>query len=178
MRSVFTLLLLSGIFVASVAAAEQSSVYTAGGVSYEIKSPWKEMPVTSAMRQAQFQIPRAEGDNEDGEMGVFHFGAGQGGDVEANVQRWAGQFRKDGGSAEPVVEKREVNGLRVTVVSLEGTYMSGMPMGPQTPKTNFALLGAIAEGSQGPVFFKLTGPKKTVDEARDEFNDFVASLRA
>jgi len=65
----------------------------------------------------------------------------------------------------------------VTVVRAEGTYASGMPGGPTTPKPGWALLGAIAEGPSGAVFFKLTGPKKGVAAARPAFEALVASLK-
>jgi len=71
-----------------------------------------------------------------------------------------------------------VNGIRVTRVSAEGTYASGMPGGPTTPKTRFALLGAIAEGPRGNLFFKLTGPRKTVAKAAAQFEALVRLKRA
>src|SRR5712692_1018056 len=68
------------------------------------------------------------------------------------------------------------NGIRVTRVSAEGTFSSGMPGGPKTAKTHFSLLGAIAEGPGGNVFFKLTGPRKTVQKAASQFDALVRSL--
>ena len=44
-------------------------------------------------------------------------------------------------------------------------------------KPGSKLLGAIAEGPEGAVFFKLTGPKRTVDAARRDFDTLVASLK-
>jgi hypothetical protein len=43
-------------------------------------------------------------------------------------------------------------------------------------KTGFRLLGAIVAGPQGSVFFKLTGPAKTVAATEPEFNALIGSL--
>ena len=40
------------------------------------------------MRAATYAIPPAAGDKAAAECGVFFFGAGQGGSVEANLERW------------------------------------------------------------------------------------------
>ena len=47
------------------------------------------------MRKATYGIPAAPG-AEAGECGVFFFGKGQGGSVDDNLSRWAGQFENAG----------------------------------------------------------------------------------
>ena len=44
------------------------------------------------------------------------------------------------------------------------------------PKDGYALLGAIVE-TVTPTFFKLTGPEKTVNAAKADFDKFIDSLR-
>jgi len=39
-------------------------------------------------------------------------------------------------------------------------------------------MGAIVEGSQGSVFFKMVGPEKTVTSAKDQFMQMVGSIKA
>jgi len=39
------------------------------------------------------------------------------------------------------------------------------------------MLGAIVEGTQGPVFFKLTGPGADVDRAKSAFDALLESLK-
>ena len=55
-----------------------------------------------------------------------------------------------------------------------------LPGGPAgEPKPAFALLGAIVEtGPASGWFFKLTGPEKTLDAAKGDFDRMVDSLRA
>jgi hypothetical protein len=43
-------------------------------------------------------------------------------------------------------------------------------------KENFRLRGAIVEGPQGSVFFKFTGPDKTISAASAEFDAMIGSL--
>ena len=73
------------------------------------------------------------------------------------------------------VEKQEIGGANVTLVTTEGTFNSGMPGGPTTPKTNYALLGAIIENKEGDVFVKMTGPAALVKASRQKFLDFLAT---
>jgi hypothetical protein len=127
------------------------------------------------MRVASYAVPVAEGDTQMGECGVFYFGGGQGGSVEDNIQRWVGQFETN---IPPSRSQKEVNGIKVTLVQIAGTYLApGGPMMQSTgSKENFRLLGAIAEAPQGVVFFKFTGPAKTVAAAEEEFNELVGSF--
>jgi hypothetical protein len=43
-------------------------------------------------------------------------------------------------------------------------------------KPGYRLLGAIVEAPEGPVFFKLTGPAKTVAVAKADFEKMLSSL--
>jgi len=73
---------------------------------------------------------------------------------------------------------KSVGGMNVTLVDINGAYLA--PAGPQMQSTgkkeNYRLLGAIVEGPEGMVFFKFTGPAKTIGEAQGEFNAMIASL--
>ena len=130
------------------------------------------------MRKASYQVPKADGDAEDGEVSVFHFGAGQGGGIEPNVERWVGQFK---GVEKSQVKRssRSANGMVQHIVEIEkGTFSSGMPGGPTTPKNDYALFGAIVEAPEGAWFFKMTGPMATVKKAREEFTAMLDSVKS
>jgi hypothetical protein len=144
------------------------------GITWLVPKRWMaegERP----MRVATYAVPAAEGDSERAECAVYFFGAGQGGDVNANIDRWFGQFEN---ADAPVKGSREVNGIQVTTVQIAGTYLApGGPMMASTgKKENYKLLGAIAEGPGGTVFFKMTGPAKTVTAASSEFDALVGSI--
>jgi hypothetical protein len=133
------------------------------------------------MRAATYTVPRSGGDAEDGEVAVFYFGPGQGGSVDANVKRWIGQFTAPGGGpADKLakVSKADAKGLPVTRIDLTGTYKpaGGPMMQAGAPKPGYRLLGAIVEGPQGAVFFKFTGPAKTIAAHQAAFEGMIGSI--
>jgi hypothetical protein len=139
---------------------------------------FKRVPPSNPMRKASYVVPRAPGDAEDGELTVFYFGAGQGGGTDANVDRWVKQFA-DVKPSDVRRADREANGLRQHTVELDsGTFSSGMAMGGTgKPKPNFGLLGGIVEAPTGAYFFKLTGPSKTVAQAKADFYKLLDSIK-
>jgi hypothetical protein len=143
-------------------------------LSFVLPAGWQQVPPSSSMRLVQAAIPGPDG---GAEMSVFHFGAGQGGDVEANLQRWADQVDPDADSP-PQRETFESNGLRVTWVEVHGTLKPGqMGMGPTTAQPNSRLLGAVIEGDGGPWFFKATGPDAALGSQRQAFVGMLRSAR-
>lgn len=128
------------------------------------------------MRAATYSAPAAVGDPEPGEVAVFYFGPGQGGGVQANVDRWLGQFPQKTGA--PKTDKSTVAGMGVTVIDVSGTYAaSATPMSTEkTNKPGFRMLGAIVEAPQGAVFFKFTGPAKTVAAQEAAFKGMIKTI--
>jgi hypothetical protein len=105
-------------------------------------------------------------------------GPGQGGSIDANIERWKSQMQgPDGKPAPAEIAKRAVRGIAMTTVDASGTY-SGMggPMAPAKPVPDYRMLGAIVEGPGGHVFVKFTGPAKTVAANRQKFDQLLASF--
>jgi hypothetical protein len=170
------------IFLACAAAPkevqpEQSPAPAAGAASGSVRwtapARWETKPA-GGMRAATYIIPAAEGDSEGAECAVF---VNLGGGVQANITRWVGQFEKTDGP--PNQKSETINELPVTTVDLSGTYKGGGPMigQPSMSKAGYRLLGAIVEGPEGDIFFKLTGPAKTVAAAQEEFQTMLKSLK-
>jgi hypothetical protein len=154
------------------------------GGAQELKISWQDVPglkrltQQKPMRAASYEAPAAEGDKEPGDLGVFYFGADQGGGVERNMKRWVDQF-PDVPKDKVRRSQRTENGLLQHIVEIEGgKFESGMPGGPKTPKESYGLLGAIVEAPSGLYFFKLTGPQGTVKRAREPFFKLLASVKA
>ena len=169
----------ASVLVASPLAAAPAPAHsphseTAGGVQWTVPARWSA-GAGSSMRVATYAIPAAKG-SEPGECAVFFFGPGQGGTLDANVERWGRQFE---GTPKPAQTATTVASLRVTRASVAGTYLA--PGGPMMQSTGtrpgYRLLGAIVEGPEGNVFFKLTGPAATVAAAAPDFEALIASLR-
>jgi hypothetical protein len=146
----------------------------AGGVEWKVPARW-EAGAGSAMRVATYAVPAAKGADK-AECAVFFFGSGQGGSVDANVERWSKQFE---GTPKPERSSSPVAGLRVTRVQLAGTYLApGGPMMQSTGKRpGTRLIGAIVEAPEGNVFIKLTGPAASVAAAQADFDGLVGSIR-
>lgn len=117
-----------------------------------------------------------------GECGVYFFGAGQGGSVEANLDRWIGQFLQADGKASKAaakIAKRSIHGFQVTTVDVSGAYtgMGGPTAQPGPAMPGYRMLGAIVEGPQGSIFIKFTGPAKTIGTNQPAFDKMLASLQ-
>lgn len=153
----------------------------AGALTFATPDGWKTVPVSSSMRVAEFSLPRADGDPEDAQLVVYYFG-GQGGGVQANLQRWVGQMQQPDGQPAAPSAKREtkaVNGLAVTLLDVSGTYIAETAPGSTQRhyKPGFRLRAGVVETPSGPYFIKLTGPAKTVAKWDQAFQQFVGSLK-
>jgi hypothetical protein len=160
----------------SPGAADMPGMGMGGGApdtpesTLEWKAPpkWELVPNASTMRLATYKVPRAAGDTSDAELSITQAG----GSVDANADRWIGQFDAAGQkSAKRTM--RKVGPLQVTIVEAQGIYSAGMGKGPES---GWALLGAIVATPGMPHFFKLTGPAKTVLAARADFDAMIGSL--
>ena len=156
-------------------AALGSNTGTVAGVKWSVPQRWGDGG-QRPMRAATYTIPASQGDAEGAECAVSFFGPGQGGPVDMNIDRWVGQFENP---STPEKATKEMDGLKVSTVKIAGAYLapSGPMMTSQGKKENYRLLGAIVEAPQGMVFFKLTGPSKTVEAAASEFDAMVGSLK-
>ncbi len=145
-----------------------------GNLVCRIPESWTPQVPESRMRAAQAKIPGPAG---DALLVVFWFGPGQGGGVEANIRRWIAQVEPDPG-ARPRREDFPVGPFRVHVVEVAGAYRAAREEGgPGRPLARTALLGAVVEGEGGPWFFKVTGPRPTVEANRETFLEMMRKLR-
>lgn len=143
-----------------VAIPGQSAEIKAGGITLDVPATWKQEQPTSSMRLAQFTVPG------EVEMVVFHFGAQGAGGVEANIQRWVGQFAEDG---------RDVKRSQGTSpqgdfirVAITGTYNApiGPPMLRKTePRPGSQVIAVILKAKDGDYFLKCSGPQAAVETA-------------
>lgn len=166
----------SCLLMAGVALAGESLRTESAGLRFSVPSEWTRVPAASEMRQAQFRIPRAAGDGEDGELVLFHFEKGQGGGVQDNIDRWLAQLKQTDGSAtkdKATIVIRPVKTLKVTSLDASGDYTG---MGDKSAKPGWRMLGAVIEGKGGPWFFKAVGPQATIANAKSGFDSLVNSV--
>ena len=139
---------------------------------FALPEGWKQVEPKSAMRKAQLEVPGKEA-GKPGEVVFFAFENGQGGDAASNAQRWFAQF--SGGPDVQKSEQQEWGGVKVTIVSTEGIMKASRISGTTEDQPDFALVGAIVEHTEGPVFIKFTGPAALVKESKDKFLALVKS---
>ncbi len=161
--------------ISLITAAQAAGPETFKVSEFTFKRPgsWEWVEVASQMRKAQLKVTSKEA-KEPGEVVFFFFGPQSGG-TKANVDRWLGQFEEGRDKINAKIEEKTVGKVKVTYVSAEGTYKSGMPGAAPTPKAGYALLGAIVEGEEGSVFARLTGPATLTKGARGDFEKMIES---
>lgn len=143
---------------------------------------WVSKPPASSMRVAEFALPKTAGDSEDATLTIFFFGATQGGNVQANIDRWIGQMSQPDGRASKDVAKTSTmtsHGLKISMVDVTGTYVAEVSPGSTEHfnKPNFRQRAGYIDTPGGPYFVKLVGPEKTVAKWNDSFEGFLKTLR-
>ena len=162
----------AGVFVlAAIAmvAETRAEAVKIEAFTFAVPEGWRSVTPSSPMRKAQLEIARGP---EKAEVTFFHFGADQGGSVADNIARWFAQF--PGSEKNRVTENAQVGAVKITFALTEGTFSSGMPGGPTTPMSGYALCSAILETSAGNVFVKMTGPEAVVKGSTEAFKKMVS----
>ena len=160
-----------------------ASVHLAAALKFDAPAGWIATKPSSSMRVADFTLPKVAGDAEDATLTLYFFG-GQGGSVQANLDRWISQMLQPDGRASKDLAKtttqKTASGLEVTLVDLTGTYVAEVSPGStqRFNKPGFRLRAAVVATAEGPYFIKLVGPAKTVAKWDESFAAFVKSLRA
>lgn len=162
---------LSLFTLATLAARADEASLKVADLTFKFAPPWKSVESSSPMRAGTLQCAVA-GAEQPIEAIFYYFGAGQGGDVEANVSRWFGQFE---GEPEKSREEVAAGDKKITIVKANGTYLDGPPFGAKTPKAGYTLLGAIVPAAEANIFIKLTGPKDAVAKVAEDFKKLAAS---
>lgn len=156
----------------SVAAAP--ATFKVSEFTFQRPAAWEWVESASPMRKAQLKVNAADKKNS-AEVVFFHFGPSNGGGVQANVERWYGQFQEPREKLGAQSTEETIGQRKVTFVRAEGTYLSGMPGGARTPQPGSALLGAIIQSDEGDVFVKMTGPAALVKSAEGDFRKMIGS---
>lgn len=146
----------------------------ASGLKWTAPSGFTADSTPKPMRLATYTFPKVDGDKDDAELTVTQVG----GDKDSNVARWKGQFA--GGDPATEVREETIGDLKVTFVSMQGTFMGSVGMGNGAPqaKSGYTMLVAMVEwpGHGNPHFFKLVGPDATVEKAKPAYEAMVRGL--
>ncbi len=159
-------------------AKTKSIEFGKDGSKHTISFPdtWKTSIPETGMRAMEVTVPKAGDDKEDSEISVFAFPSGGG--LAGNLPRWTGAF----GGADSLKAQKKVKtaaGVEADVVELEGAYKGMSKDGPMTTaKEGFKMLGAIITiPGSGEVYFKLIGPKATIEANKAAFDKAIESFK-
>jgi len=155
-------------------AVAQGSTITLLDYKAAVPPSWVSRTPSSTSRLAQFMVPGPD----SAEIVVFFFGASMGGNVDANLARWRGQFSN--GDTKPASERvtRDSSGtFPLTIAEYSGTYRRGIGMGSaDSVRTGQTLIATIVETPHGAMFIQLFGPTARVATERDTFLKFVKGI--
>jgi hypothetical protein len=164
----------------SALAADKGTVVEFDDLKSTTPASWKEDKNLKPLRFMQFVVPRAKGDEADGDLSIFK---GLGGSMKQNLERWRGQFLPpEGKKADDIakVEEFKVSGRDVMYVDIQGTYLDGPPMLPaaqKKKKPGYRMLAVHFDGADNAYHVKLIGPAKTVAEAKKGFDEWLKGFK-
>jgi hypothetical protein len=170
--------LISAWNVAAHAQQDPARLSLAGG-KLELAAPgtWVRQQPRTRIVEHEFAIPASEGDKADGRLTVMSAGGG----VEANIDRWYGQFTQpDGGSTkeQAKIKKIEVAGHEVYLVDIAGTFKDQRgPVAPVVERPKYRMLGAIIPSKAGDQYIKFYGPEKTVADNEQAFVKMIEGMQ-
>ena len=119
----------------------------------------------SSMRLASFEIPYSTG---SGDLSIMELG-GDGGGLEANVNRWRGQIGLD------PLTKLEIKDEAGNGVSQIGNYLLFQLINLE--KKESAFLAAVFPLESRTLFIKLTASADGILEIEKDFKDFCSSMK-
>ena len=167
--------------ISAAAAADVATAFPIAGGTLSLEAPegFERVQPKSGMIEAEFAVP-SDGELPAGRMTVM----GAGGTIEANIDRWCGQFTQpDGGETKAKLTKKsfKVAGCSVTVVDIPGTYLDqpGGPFagGPTVKRPDYRMLAAIVETpGEGNYYVKFYGPAATVERHAAGFQKMVEGM--
>ena len=164
MRIIITVLTLS------LSALSAQEPFKVGNFTFKPDKSWVIGKTSSHMVKAALNHSKKDGPL----LKFYHFGEGQGGGVEANIQRWKRQF--ENGEAKVTPENKTFGNQKLTIVSMTGTYMVGSMMAREKKATpEYMLLGAVIPHPSGDVFLKMLGKEVDLKKTKGDFEKLIAS---
>jgi hypothetical protein len=160
------------------------------GLTLTAPKGWpRKRPPLGAFIQAEYVLPQADGDRDDGRLTLSIAGTGKG-YVEANIERWKGEF--GGTPKKSHQEKIEAHGNPVTLVDFSGVLEMPSPFSPGSDPhhpgkalpaedpiklSGYRMIAAIIPVGDQLHFVKAVGPEKTIETHAEKIKAFIRSAR-
>jgi hypothetical protein len=143
-----------------------------GAIRLTAPEGWTRQPTQSSFTLAEFKLPRAKGDDKDGRLTV----SVAGGSIQANIDRWKGQFS---GALEKAEQKEiDANGIQITLVDFSGEFSDQRgPFVSGDKQTGYRMIAAIIPVNDQLHFVKAVGPEKTMEAHAEKIKTFIRSVK-
>lgn len=167
------------LFAGVGVALAGGDVITLHGVSSKVPASWKKEKPSSSLRAYQYAVPKAEGDKEDADLAIFESTSGS---LAANIDRWKAQFIPPEGKTideSSNLVKLKVGDNSAAVFDIWGTYKktSFAPGAKEERKPNYRRINVMFETPKGTFFVTLTGPTKTVEKNKADFESWIKAFK-
>jgi hypothetical protein len=144
------------------------------GIRFVVPLGWKRVKSQNRVVEAEFELPRVEGDEYDGRLTLM----GSFGDPQDAIAIRTAEFKldPDGG---PIKEVVKIAGVDATWVDFRGEW-KGMSLRaePMPPRADYRMLLVVIPFTERSAFYaKLTGPRSTIAAHEEEFREFLRSAK-
>jgi hypothetical protein len=177
-RSMLATLVLGALMAANGVAddaADHTLKFADNKLQLKIPAKWQKRAPQNKVIEFEYAVPKSEDDENDGRVTL----SGAGGSIEANLDRWKGQFETpDGGPAKAKVTQQKIAGCDVHLLDISGTFKDKPPFsGTEVKRAGYRMFAAIiVSKDQGNYFVKFYGPQRTVTENEKAFANMIDSL--
>ena len=143
-----------------------------GNIEMQATGNWTKKEGASQFVDHELKVPKVKGDPANGRLTIGRTGGG----IQANMDRWKAQFV---GQAKYKTRTVKVNEMEIKVLEVEGTFNEALrgPMGPKNKRENYRMFAALADSKKGLIYFKLTGPKATLEANKKYFDQLLKSVK-
>lgn len=148
---------------------------------FEVPTDWESQKPSSDSRKAQYELTGPD-DAIAASLVVYYFGPGGAGNIQANIDRWVGQFSDSDGQPpreQSKISERTVADMRIHSVDVSGRYIAEVTPGSEKryDHPDYRMMAAIIESPDGRYYIKAVGPRKTIDQHEQAIVMFLDSVR-
>jgi hypothetical protein len=142
------------------------------GIAFVVPGNWNRVKPQTNIIEAEFELPRAAGDEYDGRLTLMS----SGGDPQEVIATRTAEFKMEPGEA-VATESLRVGDVEASLVDLRGEW-KGTSFRPMPPRPDYRMLLFVLPFSERSAFYaKLTGPRTTIASHEEAFRAFLRSAK-
>ncbi len=157
---------------AEAAAPQVLDLTETSGITFVVPAAWNRVKPQNNIIEAEFELPRAPGDEYDGRLTLMS----SGGDPQEVIATRTAEFKIEPGETVGN-EKIRIGEFEGSLVDLRGEW-KGSSFQPISPRPDYRMLLFVLPFSERSGFYaKLTGPRTTIAAHEEEFREFLRSAK-